>query len=136
MSYIRDYIGRVQKKCEFRVNLKRALSMFIAEEQCQYAGLGFAVRKSLRAEVCAQMDKFRLVEFLEIPMPLHALRGFVVLERPRVRCQEKCALSGKHGAFFLCKCLKIYTIFHFSYTLVVNSSQCCHIQLQNNITLA
>ena len=49
-----------RKECEFRVNLKRALSMFIVEGQYQYAGLGFALGESFRAEVCAQMNKVRL----------------------------------------------------------------------------
>lgn len=48
------------KECDFPENLKRALAMFIAEGQYQYAGLGFALGESLRAEVCAQMDKVRL----------------------------------------------------------------------------
>ena len=47
-------------ECEFRMNLKRALSMFIVQRQYQYACLGFALGESLRAEVCAQMDKVRL----------------------------------------------------------------------------
>jgi hypothetical protein len=34
--------------------------MFIAEGQYQYAGLGFALGESLRAEVCAHFDKVRI----------------------------------------------------------------------------
>ena len=49
----------MREECEISMNMRRALSMFIAEGRYQYVGVGFPIGESLREDVCADMEKVR-----------------------------------------------------------------------------